>query len=129
MPYWIEVNDNLAGVCAFRVSVVDRCKLLLVHGLNAFMHWVVHLRGSSYLVIEVIVSGWGCCPLACRWSCLCRAGSRSPCCFTHVSPSFSCASAWSHSCLFPILRAWCSPSDELFSCNRCCRPVLKKLND
>jgi hypothetical protein len=33
VPYWIEANDNLAGVCASRVSVVDRCKLLLVLGL------------------------------------------------------------------------------------------------
>jgi hypothetical protein len=29
VPYWIEVNDNLAGVCAFRVSVVDRCKFAI----------------------------------------------------------------------------------------------------
>jgi hypothetical protein len=42
VPYWIEANDNLAGVHAFRVSVVDRCKLLLAYGLNAFMHLVAH---------------------------------------------------------------------------------------
>jgi hypothetical protein len=42
MPYWIEANDNLAGVCAFRVGVVDHCKFLLALGLNAFMHLVAH---------------------------------------------------------------------------------------
>jgi hypothetical protein len=73
------------------------------------------------------VSGWGCCPLACRHGHVCVGWVViSPCCFMHVSPSCSCASAWSHSCLLPVLRAWCSPSDVLFSCNRCCRPVLKK---
>jgi hypothetical protein len=51
------------------------------------------------------VSGGGCCPLACRHGHVCVGRVVvSPCCFMHVSPSFSCASAWSHSCLLPILR-------------------------
>jgi hypothetical protein len=45
------------------------------------------------------VSGGGCCPLACRRGLVCVGRVVvSPCCFMHVSPSFSCASAWSHSC-------------------------------
>jgi hypothetical protein len=37
VPYWIATNENLAGVGAFCVSVVERCKFLLAHGWNAFM--------------------------------------------------------------------------------------------
>jgi hypothetical protein len=39
-PIWIETNDNLVGVGAFRVSVVKHCKFVFVHGLNAFMRLV-----------------------------------------------------------------------------------------
>jgi hypothetical protein len=39
-PIWIAVNDNLAGVGAFRVSVVERCKFVFAHGLNAFRRLV-----------------------------------------------------------------------------------------
>jgi hypothetical protein len=40
MPYWIASNENLDGVGAFRVSVVEHCKFLLAHGWNAFMRLV-----------------------------------------------------------------------------------------
>jgi len=39
-PIWIAVNDNLAGVGAFCVTVVEHCKFVFVHGLNAFRHFV-----------------------------------------------------------------------------------------
>ena len=39
-PIWIAVNDNLAGVDAFHVSVVEHFKFVFVHGLNTFMHLV-----------------------------------------------------------------------------------------
>jgi hypothetical protein len=35
-PIWIVANDNLVEVDAFHVSVVDRCKFVFVHRLNAF---------------------------------------------------------------------------------------------
>jgi hypothetical protein len=38
------MNKILARVCVFYVSVVEHCKLLLVHGLNAFRHWFVLLE-------------------------------------------------------------------------------------
>jgi hypothetical protein len=79
------------------------------------------------MFIEVVVSGWGCFPLACRCGHVCvKRVVISPCGFTRISPSFPCASAWSHSFMSPILRAWCSLSDDLFSGNHCCRPGLKK---
>jgi hypothetical protein len=44
VPYWIAANDNLAGVGAFCVSVVERCKF-------AFGAWVerLHAFGSRAL--------------------------------------------------------------------------------
>jgi hypothetical protein len=44
MPYWIAVNENLAGVGAFHVSVVERCKF-------SFGAWVecLHAFGSRAL--------------------------------------------------------------------------------
>jgi hypothetical protein len=55
--------------------------------------------------------GWGHCPLACRRGHVFFGRVViSPCCFTYVSPSCCCASAWSHSCLFPVQQTWCSLS-------------------
>ena len=65
------------------------------------------------LAVEAIVSGWEFFPLDCRRGHVCIGWVViSPCCFTHVSLSFSCALAWSHSCLLPGLHAcvclqWC----------------------
>jgi hypothetical protein len=105
VPYWIVVNDNLAGVGAFRVSVVERCKFAFGAWVERLHVWFACLE-VLVLFVKVIVSGGGCCPLACRHGLVCVGWVVvSPCCSTHVSPSCSCASAWSHSfcCLDCVL--------------------------
>jgi hypothetical protein len=94
------------------VSVVERCKFLLAHGLNAFRHWFAHLEVLVFVHLG-IVSGWECCPLACRHGRVCVGWVVIPPCYSmHVLPSFPCAHAWCHSSLLPGLRAcirhqWC----------------------
>jgi hypothetical protein len=40
VPWGIATNEILAGVGAFCVSVVERCKFVLAQGLNAFRRLV-----------------------------------------------------------------------------------------
>jgi hypothetical protein len=92
-------------------SVVEHGKLLGHMGGTPSCIWFTRLE-VLVLFVNVIVSGRGSCPLACRSVLLHRAGSRSSLLFCTCLPSFPCASEWSRSFLFPGLRAfvrrlWC----------------------
>jgi hypothetical protein len=50
VPYWIEANDNLAGVCASRCGCCVHCSCCWCLGCNAFMCLVLR-------AIEVLVTG------------------------------------------------------------------------
>jgi hypothetical protein len=92
-------------------SVVEHGKLLGRMGGMPSCIWFMHLE-VLVLFVNVVVSGRGSCPLACRSVLLRRAGSRSSLLFCACLPSFPCASEWSHSFLLPglhasVRRLWC----------------------
>jgi hypothetical protein len=96
--------------CVLR-SVVEHGKLLGHMGGMPSCVWFTCLE-VLVLFVNVVVSGRGSCPLACRSVLLRRTGSRSSLLFCACFPSFPCASEWSRSCLFLGLHAsvchlWC----------------------
>jgi hypothetical protein len=92
-------------------SVVERGKLLGCMGRTPSCVWFARFE-VLVLFVNVVVSGRGGCPLACRSVLLRRVGSRSSLLFCACLPSFPCASEWSRSFLLPGLCAsvrhlWC----------------------
>jgi hypothetical protein len=92
-------------------SVVEHGKLLGHMGGTPSCIWFVHLE-VLVLFINIVVSGRGSCPLACRSVLLRRVSSHSSLLLCASLPSFPCASQWSRSCMLPRLCA--------FVCRLCC---------